>query len=147
MSGYIDQLKIHLQKKRSRLEDMEKIFHIQDQRLDENDHVVFGRLCDRVDGIILELKNIDYEIARLESSSEVESVIYDSLHDNELACLFAEIGEKARRNDDLLRRLADKLIISKGEIKKELDNTVAGRQLKGYRPFERENPIYYDKRN
>ena len=147
MSYFTEQMKERLKAKLDSFENMETLLRKQGKRLEENDYSGFDQLCGHVDKIVIELKNIDYETAILESSVDSKSRLEDSLHDQDLMKLLHNVRGKAEQNMELLNKLASILTESKAKLRGELDNTVAMGNISGYRPYERNVPMYFDKRN
>ncbi|MEE9555563.1 MAG: hypothetical protein V3W18_14850 [candidate division Zixibacteria bacterium] len=146
MNDYISELTGQLKIKRNHIIDMEKLLHQQEIQLDNRDYEGFGQICHKVDRIVAELKNIDYEIAVLESSNTSDNHL-NPYEDQKIADIISQMKEKAEENKALLNKLAGRLIESRITLRKELDNTVAMGRISGYRPFENNSPVYYDKRN
>ena len=147
MDGLSIKMKEQLEAKLAHINNMEKILRRQNELIDADDFTEFDKLCDQADRVVAEMKNIDYEIAILESSSDSGSKSIDPLKDAQISGLFSEMLGKAENNRELLSTLAEKLIESKNRIRKELDNTVALRQISGYMPYNQNTPVYFDKRN
>ncbi len=147
MSGYIGELTRRLQARHNHIIEMEKLLRQQGILLEQMDYSGFGEICHKVDRIVVELKNSDYEIAILESSVDQGSAMFDPLEDEKIAGILARIKGKTEENRDLLNCLTGKLIESRDRVRKELDDTVALGRINGYRPYDNKNPIYYDKRN
>ena len=147
MSDYISELTGHLQAKQNYIIEMEKLLRQQEILFEQMDYIGFGEICNKVDRIVVELKNLDYEIAILESSMTQRAEPYDPFEDEKITALLARIKGKAEDNRELLNGLAGKLVESRNRVRKELDDTVALGRISGYRPYEKNIPVYSDETN
>ncbi len=147
MSGYIGELTRHLQAKQDYIIEMEKLLRQQGILLEQMDFNGFGEICGEVDRIVIELKNLDFEIAILKSSSDRSSTMFEPFEDEKIAGILTRIKGKTEENRDLLNHLEGKLTESRNRVRKELAQTVALGRISGYRPYNKKTPIYFDKRN
>jgi len=147
VSDYVNRLQQSLEKKLSHFEIMEDLLLKQKQMLDKNDYRGFDKLCDEVDSIVRLLKDLDYEIAILESTVDPDSERTEITLDGGLRKLIFEVRAKALENRQFLDSLAESLLDSKDKVKKELEETVALGKISGYKPIIADRPVYFDKRN
>jgi hypothetical protein len=133
-----------LESKRGLFKDMEKVLNAQKKLLAENE---FDRFCDKsddVDGIIEKIKNVDYDIAYLESGDESLSRMINT-GNVEVKKLLNDIIKISKRNHDLVDELTEKLNKSYQHLKKELGDTVDRCRIGGYKTAAQPSPVYFDK--
>lgn len=147
MSDYIGELTERLKAKHNFIIEMEKLLRQQEILLEQMDYNGFGEICHKVDRIVVELKNLDNEIAVSKTPMDWRSEPRDPFVDKKIAGILTRIKQKTVESKELLNCLAGKLIESRNKVRRELDDTVALGQISGYRPYDKNVPVYYDKRN
>ena len=133
-----------LESKRQLFEEIEKNRQEQLELLKDSSYERFYAGTAAVDHIIEKIKNIDYDIARLESDEFSLAGLVDS-GDIEVKKLVYSIIKLAKKNNDLTGELINSLRKSHTELKAELDSTVEMSQIGGYKPSDRPSPAYFDK--
>lgn len=126
---------------------MQKLLSEQKELLEQNNIDGFNSKCDDGDKIVSALKNIDYEIARLESIGDITEAAKSDPDNEKLRNLLDRAVEYAGESEALIRELAGRLTGARREIMEELESTVTMSRIGGYRPFSTNQPIYVDKRN
>ncbi len=142
-----DKLKGLLESKCELFNKMQKLLSEQKELLEQNDIAGFNGKCDDGDKIVTTLKNIDYEIARLESIGDIMEAAKSDPDNEKLRNLLNRAVEYAGENEMLIRELAGRLTGARREIMEELESTVTMSRIGGYKPFSANHPIYVDKRN
>jgi len=94
------------------------------------------------DEAITAIKNIDYEISRIEAGEGSEA----SQMSAKAKLLIADIIDITRRNESKIVELIEKLNEMKGKAKEGLVNTVKGGQISGYKPSKDSRAYFVDKR-
>jgi len=133
-----------LESKRSLFEDMGKVLVAQKKILVENKFDKFHDKCEKVDDIIEEIKNVDYDIAYLESGDESLSRMINA-GNVEVKELLNDIIKISKRNHQLMDGLAEKLNESYQHLKEELGDTVDKCRISGYKTATQPSPVYFDK--
>lgn len=147
MKNREDKLKGLLESKCDLFNEMQKLLSEQKELLEQKNIDGFNSKCDDGDKIVSALKNIDYEIARLESISDVTAAAKGDHSNEKLRNLLNRAVGYAQQNEALARELAGRLTDSRREIMDELEGTVTMSRIGGYRTFSENHPIYVDKRN
>ncbi len=142
-----DKLKGLLESRCDLFNKMQKLLSEQKELLEQNNIAGFNSKCDDGDKIVTTLKNIDYEIARLESIGDITEAAKGDPDNEKLRNLLNRAVEYARENEALTRELAGRLTGARREIMEELEGTVTMSRIGGYRPFSTNHAIYVDKRN
>ncbi len=91
------------------MENMENLLLRRIEMIDRENFDEFDKIRGRTDDFESEMKEIDYEIAIIESSLEHETELLNPAAENHLAALMRDIRAKAGRNSDLLSALAAQL--------------------------------------
>jgi len=135
-----------LESKRRLFEDMEKILTEQKNLLKEKELHGFRDKSEIVDDIIEKIKNVDYDIACLESDDENLSRMIDA-GDDEVKKILNDIIKILRRNHSLMDELTGDLKKCYQELKRELGDTVEMGRISGYKTATQPAPVYFDKIN
>lgn len=147
MKSPIEKFKGLLESKCTLFKKMETLLLEQKELLEQNDIDGLNSKCREGDKIVAALKDIDYEIARLESEADSAEIARGGHEDKELKILLNKAIGYARKNEALTRELAGRLMEARREIREKIEDTVTMSQISGYRPYSTNPPIYVDKRN
>lgn len=147
MKSCADKFMCLLESKCDLFKKMQTLFLEQKELLEKNDIAGFNSRCDEGDKIVAALKDIDYEIARLESTAGLTETAKENHDAGRLKNLLDKATGYARKNETVARELAARLTGAHQEIREKLEGTVLMSQVGGYRPFSANSPIYVDKRN
>ncbi len=147
MKSPVDEFKGLLESKCALLKKMETLLLERKELLDQNDIDGLNSKCHEGDKIVDALKDIDYEIARLESETDSIKITRGGRESKELKNLLNKAIGFARKNEALTKELADRLMEARQKIREKLEGTVTLSQINGYRPYSANPPIYVDKRN
>ena len=139
-----EKMKSLLQSKCLILENIGECLHEEEGLLKAGNARAITAKCVEVDSLLKKLENINGRIESLESSDNEFS---SNTPDEDLKHLLIRIIRQAEFNRLLMDSLVDRALKSRDNIKKELDCTVAGSRISGYRPFSGKRPIYLDRRN
>jgi hypothetical protein len=142
-----DKLKGLLESRCDLYSKMQKLLSEQKELLEQKNIDGFNGKCDDGDKIVSALKNIDYEIARLESIGDITEAAKGDHENKKLRNLLNRAVEYARKNEVLAKELAGHLTEARQEIREKLEGTITMSRIGGYRPFSANHPIYVDKRN
>ncbi len=140
-----DELKKLLEDKCNLFGSMEEILTEQKELLENGNFNSFQNKSGQVDKVIEKVKNIDYDIARLESSYDDFSN-YVTGNDNapEIKKILINAFHSVKNSHDLLIELVKTLSESRNAIKDELGDTVAMSSISGYKPAVAPSPVYLD---
>jgi len=105
----VRRLKSLFELKLAGMENMENLLLRRIEMIDRENFDEFDKIRGRTDDFESEMKEIDYEIAIIESSLEHETELLNPAAENHLAALMHDIRAKAGRNSDLLSALAAQL--------------------------------------
>ncbi|UCC79415.1 MAG: hypothetical protein JSW64_14275 [Candidatus Zixiibacteriota bacterium] len=133
-----------LKAKKSLFEDMEKILLEQKNLLGKKEIEGFRGKCEIVDEIIEKIKNIDYDIACLETDDVSLSGMLNS-GDKEIKKILGSITGISKRNFELMDELTERLKMSYRDLKGELGETVEMSKIGGYKTATQPSPVYFDK--
>jgi chromosome segregation ATPase len=133
-----------LEAKRSLFEEMNKILLEQKNLLVEKEIEEFRERCETIDDIIEKIKNIDYDIARLETDDMSLSGMLNS-GDSEIKKILGSVTRISKRNFDLIDELTERLKTSCRDLKGELGDTVEMSKIGGYKAATQPSPVYFDK--
>ena len=136
-----------LESKCALFKKMETLLIEQKKLLERNDIEGLNGKSRETDEIVASLKDIDYEIARLESEADFAEIMAGGHEDKKLKILLNKAIGYARKNEALTRELAKRLMQARREIKEKIEGTVNMSRISGYRPYSTNPPIYVDKRN
>jgi hypothetical protein len=147
MKSPAEEFKDLLESKCALFKKMETLLVEQKKLLERNDIDGLNSKSRESDEIVAALKDIDYEIARLESQADFAEIAGDRHEDRELKNLLNKAIGYARKNEALTKELAERLMQARREIKEKIEGTVTMSRITGYRPYSTNPPIYVDKRN
>lgn len=147
MKSSIDKFKGLLESKCNLFKKMQTLILEQKELLEQNDIDGLNSKCHHGEEIVAALKDIDYEIARLESETDSIEILKGGRENKELKNLLNKAIGYAKKNEALTKELAGRLMEARQEIREKLDGTVTLSQINGYRPYSTNYPIYVDKRN
>ncbi|UCE67823.1 MAG: hypothetical protein JSU85_07400 [Candidatus Zixiibacteriota bacterium] len=134
----------HLESKRRLFQDMEKTLIEQENLLKKKEFDGFRDKSEMIDSIIEKIKNIDYDIARLESDDTSLSRMAIS-GDDEIKKILDGIIKISKRNYGLMDELAEILNKSYQDLKEKLGDTVEMSKISGYKTSTQPSPVYFDK--
>lgn len=147
MKSPAEEFKDLLESKCALFKKMETLLVKQKKLFLQNDIDALNSKSRESDEVVAALKNIDYEIARLESDADFAKIMAGGHEDRESKILLNKAIGYARKNEALTRELAEHLLQARGEIREKIEGTVTMSRISGYRPYSTNPPIYVDKRN
>ena len=140
-----DELKKLLEAKCNLFENMEETLAEQKELLENGNFDSFQDKSGHVDKVIEKVKNIDYDIARMELiSDEFSNFMTGNDNAPEIKKILINAFQSAKNSQDLLIELVKTLSESHKAIKNELGDTVAMRRISGYKPAVAPSPVYLD---
>jgi hypothetical protein len=89
------------------------------------------------------VKNLDYDIAKIEAAETAAAAIL-SKRANEL---LAQIDDIARKNESAYSELIDKLSVLKKQVRSKLDDTLHQERRSGYKPPVNKKAYFIDRLN
>lgn len=127
------------------LGNMEEILTEQKELLESDKFSSFQDKSDYVDQVIENVKNIDYDMARLESiSDDLSNFMTGNDNAPEIKKILTNAFKSAKNSHDLIIELVKSLSESHKAIKEELGDTVAMSSISGYKPAVAPSPVYLD---
>lgn len=141
-----DELKKLLEAKCNIFGNMEEILTVQKELLKDGNFNAFRDKSGQVDKVIEQIKNIDYDIARLESSyDDFSNFVTGNDNAPEIKKIPINAFQSVKNSQDLLMELVKTLSESHKAIKDELGDIVAMSSISGYKPAVAPSPVYLDK--
>lgn len=136
-----------MRSKQALFETMEKLLLEQESLLADGEFQKLNEKSDEVEKVISEIKNLDYEMAMIESTGEISEVSGTSDRVNRLDNVPDRINDLARRNQTILGKIADNLAEARDKIRLELGETVAMNRIKGYLFHTATAPVFFDQKS
>jgi len=128
---------------------LDLLMQIEEALLEEGQHLTdeaveeLSTKVARVDQLIAEIKNIDYDIAFIEASESTEA----GKMNKRTGELTAKIQASARKNEASLGEIIGRLGEARNKVKSELEDIVPKSQISGSKPHSGNKPFYIDSRN
>lgn len=140
-----DKLKKLLEAKCNLFGNMEEILTEQKELLESGKFSTFQDKSGHVDKVIEKVKNIDYDIAKLESSyDDFSNFVTGNDNAPEIKNILINAFQSVKNSQDLLMELVKTLSESHKAIKDELGDIVAMSSISGYKPAVAPSPVYLD---
>ncbi len=147
MSARNNRLKELLEAKYNLMKMMQDVISEQETMFKEKDWDRLNTRCTDVENMISKLKDIDFEIARLEDQMGETKIIDLAGGMEAYRVFFDNISELAQKNRSAIIKLAKNMENARNDVKKQLNEIVANCQIGGYRPYSDEQPYYIDKQS